>query len=155
MKRIVVLAFTAILLSLTGCGKFTQISVNSAKVEKVSANGLRGLNADLAVEIDNPAIQIKLSDMEAVVRYYGKVLGTVTVDPFTMQGRTVDTYHLKAKISLDKDVSLYDMLELLDKKNLEKCVVDVTATGRIKGGISKTITKQDIPLKKLLDYAGK
>lgn len=155
MRRIAVLFMAAALLCVTGCGKFTQIKVNSAKIENVSPNGLRGLNADLAVEIDNPAIQIKLSDMKAELKYSGKVLGNVTVDPFTMKGRTAHTYHLKAKVKLDEDVSLYDMLMFLDKDYMDKCKVDITVKGKLRGGLSKTMTKKDIPLKKLLKYADK
>lgn len=155
MRRILALAGIIMLLCLTGCGKFKEIKVTSVKVEKVSPYGLRGLDVKLGVKIDNPAPQIKLSDMEAVVTYCGKVLGNVTVDPFTMKGRTTETYHLKAKMTLDKDVSLYDMLMFFDKNYMDKCLIDVTVKGQLKGGISKTITQKDIPLKKLIKNAKK
>lgn len=155
MRRIALLIVSALLLTLTGCGKFTQIEVNSVKVEKICPYGLSGVEAGLAVEINNPAVQIKLSDMEAVVRYCGKVLGNVTVDPFTMKGRTVETYHLDGRLVLDKEVSFYDLLMFLDKDFAENCVLDITAKGKLRGGLSKKITKKDVPLKKLMKYADK
>lgn len=155
MRRILALVGIVMMLCLTGCGKFKEIKVNSVKVEKVSPYGLRGLDVKLGVNIENPAPQIKLSDMEAVVTYCGKVLGNVTVDPFTMKGRTTETYHLQAKMSLDKGVSLYDMLMFLDKNYMDKCLVDITVKGKLKGGLSKTITRKDIPLKELIQNAKK
>ena len=155
MRRLIILLSAVMLLGLTSCGNFKEIKVNSVKVENVSPNGLRGVSLGLAIEVDNPAAQVKLSDMEATVEYNGKVLGKVTVDPFTMEGRSVETYHLKANVTLDKDVTLYDMMMVLDKKFMDKCLIDVTAKGRLKGGLSKTITKNDIPLKKLVKYADK
>ena len=150
MRKLLVLISIVMMLGLTGCGKFTQIKVKSAKVEKVSPYGLRGLDVKLAVDIDNPAIQINLSDMQAVVKYCGKVLGNVTVNPFTMEGRTEKVYHLKARMVLDKGVSLYDMLMFLDRNYLDNCLVDITVKGKIRGGLSKTITEKDVPLKKLI-----
>ena len=155
MRRLIVLVLAAMLMTFTGCGKFKEIKVNSVKMEKVSPYGLRGLNVGLAVEIDNPAGQIKLSDMEADVEYCGKVLGKVTVDPFTMKGRTLETYHLKTMVSLADDVSLFDMLMAIDRNFIDKCTVDITVKGKLKCGLSKTITKKDIPLKKLMNYADK
>ena len=153
MRRTLALVSIVMLLFLTGCGKFKDIKVNSVKVEKVTPHGIKSLDVYLGVNIENPAPQIKLSDMEAVVRYSGKVLGRVTVDPFTMKGRTTETYHLKAKMSLDKKVSLYDMLMFLDKNYMDNFFVDITVKGQLKGGLSKTITKKDVPLKQLLDNA--
>ena len=155
MRRHLILLLVAMIVIFTGCGKFNDIKVNSVKVEKVSPYGLRGLDVALDVEIDNPAVQIKLSDMEATVEYSGKVLGKMTVAPFTMKGRSVEKYDLQAKVVLDEGVSLYDMLMMLDQSFIEKCLVDITVTGKLKSGLSKTIKKNDVPLKKLMKYADK
>lgn len=156
MKRLLVLVGIVMMLSLTGCGKFKEIKVNSVDFEKVSPRGLREVDVNVAVEIDNPACQIKLSDMEAVLKYSGKVLGNMTVAPFTMKGRCVETYHLDTKVRLHGGVGLYDIVQIFrDKKFIDKCVVDITVTGKLKGGLKKTMTKKDVPLKKLLNYADK
>ena len=152
MRRLLVLLVAAMLVSVTSCNKFKEIKVNDAKVTKLSPYGLRGLDVALAVEIDNPAPLVKLSDMEATVKYCGKVLGKVTLDPFTMNARSVETYNLKAKMQLDEKVTLYDMLMVLDKNFTENCVLDITAKGKLRGGVSKTITQNDVPLKKLIKY---
>lgn len=153
MRRLIVLVLAAMLVTFTGCGKFKEIKVNSVKMEKVSPYGLRGLNVGLAVEIDNPAVQIKLSDMEANIEYCGKVLGKVTVDPFVLKARTVESYDIKARMALDQSVSLYEALMFLSKDFAQNCILDMTAKGSLRGGLSKTITEKDVPLKKLMEYA--
>lgn len=153
MRRFMLLAVAVLLMSLTGCGNFKDIKVNSANIEKISPYGLRGVDIAFAIEVDNPASQIKLSDMEATLNHSGKVIGKVTVDPFTMKKRSVEVYHLNARVNLGDGVSLYDMVMLMDDKVLGECLVDVTAKGKLKSGLAKTITRKDIPLKKLLEYA--
>ena len=151
MRRLIVLVLAAMLVTFTGCGKFKEIKVNSVKMEKVSPYGLRGLNVGLAVEIDNPAMQIKLSDMEANIEYCGKVLGKVTVDPFTLERKKVQVYDLKARMALQ--LKVHELYLLMDPEVITNSVVDITVKGTIRGGISKTITKNDVPLKKLISYA--
>ena len=155
MRRLIVVLVAAMLVSITSCNKFKDIKINDANVTKISPYGLRGLDVRLAVEIDNPAPLVNLSDMEADVKYCGKVLGKVTLDPFTMKARSVETYDLKAKMQLDEKVTLYDMLMVLDKNFTENCVLDITVKGKLRGGISKTITQNDVPLKKLIKYGKK
>lgn len=155
MRRLVVLILASMLVFLTSCNNFREIKVNNAKLENVTPYGMRGVDLELSVEIDNPALQIKITDMEATIKYSGKVLGNVTVDPFTMKGKRVEEYDVKARMILDQGVMLYDLLMLLDKKFTENCLVDITVTGKLRGGLSKTITRKDVPLKKLMKYAEK
>ena len=153
MRRLAVLLLAVMLVFFTGCNKFSKIKVNEVQIEKISPIGLRGIDIDLDVEVDNPAPWLKISDVEVVVRYCGKVLGKVTVDPFTLKARTVERYDIKAKMTLDKSVSLYEALMFLSKDFAQNCILDLTAKGSLKGGLSKTITQKDVPLKKLMEYA--
>ena len=68
--------------------------------------------------------------------------------------RVTDAIVDKVKtMNLDEDISLYDVLMLLDKKFIDNCTVDVTVKGKLRSGLSKTVTKKDLPVKKLLKYA--
>ena len=155
MRRFIVLAVVVMLATLTGCSSYRDIKINSVKVESLSPYGLRGAEVGLAVEIDNPTIQVKLSDIEATVEYSGKVLGNVTLDPFIMKGRTVETYHLKGKVNLDQNLTLADLMFVLNKDFVDNCLVDFNVKGKIRGGLSKTVKRNDVPLKKLIEYAEK
>ncbi|MBR5833927.1 MAG: LEA type 2 family protein [Bacteroidales bacterium] len=153
MRRLAVLLLAVLLACSTGCNKFSKIKVNEVEIVKVTPHGLRGIDIDLGVEVDNPAPWLKISDVEVVVRYCGKVLGKVTVDPFILKARKVERYDIKARMSLDPSVSLYEVLMYLSKDFSQNGILDMTAKGSLKGGLSKTITEKDVPLKKLMEYA--
>ena len=48
---------------------------------------------------------------------------------------------------------LFLMQARVDSLVLDNSMVDITVKGQLRGGLSKTITKNDIPLKKLINYA--
>ena len=153
MRRLIVLVLAVMLVCLTGCNKFKDITLNEVQMEKVTPIGLRGVDIDLRVEVDNPAPWLKISDVEVIVKYCGKVLGKVTVDPFILKARKVENYDVKARMTLDPGISLYEVLMLLSNDFATNCILDMTAKGSLKGGLSKTITEKDVPLKKLMEYA--
>jgi hypothetical protein len=153
MRRLAALLLAVMLVCFTGCNKFNKIKVNEVQIEKITPHGLRSIDIDLDVEVDNPAPWLKISDVEVVVRYCGKVLGKVTVDPFVLKARTVESYDIKARMALDQSVSLYEALMFLSKDFAQNCILDMTAKGSLRGGLSKTITEKDVPLKKLMEYA--
>ena len=142
---------SAMLMTLGGCKKVKEISVSSVKVEAISPQGLQGLNVFLAVGIDNPAMQISLENINGALKHSGKVLGRVTMDPFTVQARSAEIYHLRAFVTLGEDARLKDLLMLTDMAKLQECTVDVSATPRLKSGLGAPITIKDIPVKKLLE----
>lgn len=149
----IVLAFSALLV-LAGCAdikKLKDLQVESVSLEDFKPRGLRGATVTLLVEVDNPGAQLSLSEISADVEHSGKVLGKVAVDPFTLQGKTTDTYRLEAELSLAEGTNVLDLGRLLDKKALEKMTVDVSADVRIRKGKTRTMKINDLPLKKLID----
>ncbi len=151
--KLFVLALVSVLL-MTGCAdikRLKNLEVESVAVENFRPRGLRGATVTLLVEVDNPGALFSLSEISADVEHSGKVLGKVAVDPFTIQGKTLDTYRLNAELSLAEGVSVLDLGKLLEKKSLEKMTVDVSADVRIKKGKVRTMKINDLPLKKLID----
>ena len=148
-----ILLLSVMLLALSGCKSVRNvknISVSSVKVEAIAPQGLQGINVFLAIGIDNPAMQITLENINGALKYSGKVLGRVSVDPFTLQARSAEIYHLRAFVTLGEDATLKDLLMLADMTKLQECMVDVSATPRLKSGLGAPINLKDIPLKKLL-----
>lgn len=149
----IVLAFAALLV-LAGCAdikRLKNLEVESVSLESFKPRGLRGATLTLLVEVDNPGTQVSLSEISADVEHSGKVLGKVAVDPFTLQGKTNDTYRLEAELSLAEGVSVLDLGRLLDKSALDKMTVDVSADVRIRKGRIRTMKINDLPLKKLIE----
>ena len=139
---------------LSGCAdikKLRNIEVESVSLENFRPRGFRGATLTLLVEVDNPGAQISLSEISADVEHSGKVLGKVAVDPFTLQGKTADTYRLDVELSLAEGVNVLDLGVLLDKKALEKMTIDVSADVRVNKGKARTMKVNDLPLKKLID----
>lgn len=154
ISKLSLLFLAAMMMCLTGCNKIKQIRVTSCKVEAISPEGLRSLNVFLAVGIDNPALQIGLSEIDGSLKHSGKIIGKLGMDPFVLQARSAEIYHLRANLSLADGASLMDLMVLTDKEKLYECMVDVSVKATLKGGVSKTIRINDIPLKKLLEKAG-
>lgn len=140
----------ALVLCLSGCNKVRQINVTSVDVESISMRGFRGIDVYLAVGIDNPAMQIGLSEINGSLKYSGKVLGRLAMDPFTLVSKSAEIYHLKAAISIEKDAGIRELTALMDKETILGCTVDISVRATLKGGISKTLRFKDIPVRELL-----
>ena len=68
VKRIGVLLLTSVLMlvlmTFTGCSKYSDIKVVSVKIESVNMNGLRAGEAGLTVKIDNPAGKMIVEELK-------------------------------------------------------------------------------------------
>ena len=140
----------AVTLCLSGCGDIRDLEVTSVQIESIAPNGIRGVNVWLAVGIDNPAFHVELSDIEGSLKLSGKVLGRMAMDPFVLHARSAEIYHLRTTLNIEPNVTLTEVLALMDKETLNKCLVDVSVKATLKGGISKRLNFNDIPLTDLL-----
>lgn len=144
----------AALVAMAGCAdikRLKDLQVESVSLESLKPRGLRGATVTLLVEVDNPGAQLCLSEIYVDIEHSGKVIGKVAVDPFTLQGKTADTYRLDAELSLAEGVNFFELGKLLDKNALEKMTADISADVRIKKGKIRTVKINDLPLKKLID----
>ena len=150
----IVLALAA-LLAMAGCAdikKLKNLDIESVALENFKPKGLRGATLTLLVEVDNPGARLSFSEISGEIEHSGKVLGKVAVDPFTLQGKTADSYRLDVELSLAQGVNILDLGVLLDKKSLDEMTVDVSADVQLKNGKPRTMKINDLPLKKLIDY---
>ncbi len=149
---IVLLVMTSFVLG--GCRKIKDISVTSVKLEAISPQGFKGLNVYVAAGIDNPALQIGLEDIQGTLKHSGKIIGRLAMDPFVLQARSAEIYHLRGFVTLGEDATLRDLMMLTDAARLNECMVDVSLKARLKNGAAAPVNIKDIPLKKLLDSTG-
>lgn len=150
IRKYAAVILAALALCLSGCNKVRQINVTSVDIESVSMRGFRGIDVFLAVGIDNPAMQIGLSEINGSLKYSGKVLGRLAMDPFTLVSKSAEIYHLKAAISIEKDAGIRELTALMDKETMLECTVDISVRATLKGGVSKTLRFKDIPVRELL-----
>ena len=151
IKKLPVLVLCVLVLCLSGCNKVKQIKVTSVALESVGLRGLKGLDVGVAVGVDNPAFSVDLSEIEGALKHSGKVLGRVSLDPFTLHGRSAEIYHLRALVSLEKGVGLQEILPYMKVEMLEQCTLDVSVKVTYKKSVSKVLNFKDIPVKKLLE----
>ena len=151
IKKLPVLVLCVLVLCLSGCNKVKQIKVTSVSLESVGLRGLKGLDVGVAVGIDNPAFSVDLSEIEGALKHSGKVLGRVSLDPFTLHGRSAEIYHLRALVSLEKGVGLQELIPYMKIEMLEQCTLDVSVKVTYKKSVSKVLNFKDIPVKKLLE----
>lgn len=141
----------AVMLCLTGCKGVKDINVTSVELESISMRGLKSLDIYLKVGVDNPAKQVKISDIEGSLKHSGKIIGKLAMDSFILGGKTSDIYTLKANVSLAQGAGLKDFMVLTDKKGLNQCTVDISAQAKYGKNAPVQIRRKDIPLKELLD----
>ena len=145
---VAMLAF--VLLSLTGCGKYEQITVTSGEIKSVQMNGMRAVDVTMLVMISNPAGKVVIESADGTVRHFGKVIGTVSLAPMTLKARRLAEYEVQAHMELASGLKFMEVLSLADPKKIEEMVVDISFTGKAAGlKVKKTVN--DVPLKKLLE----
>lgn len=139
-----------VLMTFTGCEKYTEVKVLSVKVESVNMKGLRAGEAVLSVRVDNPAGKMTLEELNGVVKHSGKVLGNIALDPVTLKPRQTDDYSMNVRFELDKGVGVMYMLTFTDIRKLKECTIDLSARGKA-AGVKMKREYKDIPVKNLLE----
>lgn len=146
---IVLVAFSVIFM--TGCSNIKNIELKSCALDSISMAGLRGVNATLLLEVDNPALQFGLEDIEGVLYRNGEAYVNYKADPIKVEARTCAVYPLACTAVLSPDISLVQVLSLAKNFNLEEFTTDIHAKLRLKNGVAKGFTFRNIPIKDLME----
>lgn len=146
----VLVLLVAMSLSFSSCSKFKQIRPVSADIESIMPSGLRSVVVNIIAEIDNPAAQVTLTDINGDLEHSGKILGRVAVDPFILKAKMTDKYHLRATVTLDQQASLMDVLALTRDNAIDDCIANIYFKVTLKGGLSKKMAFEKVPLKSLM-----
>ncbi len=141
--------------SCSGIKRLEDLKITSAKISGLTPRGLKAVDLDFKVGVDNPGAQLTLSEISIDIKHFGKVLGNVAVDPFTIKARTEDTYGISSEAKLGEGVTVMDLGKLLDRKAADQMTVDLKAKVKIKGAGSRNVVLNDLPLKKLIETAKK
>ena len=140
----------AMLMSMTGCSKYKQITLSGGKIETVTLSGLRSANLVMSVNIHNPAGKLDARQIDGVLTYFGKVLGKVSVCPFIIDAKSDKAYRLTAKVELAEGVGLRQLMVLMNGSALDDCMADIDVSGYVAGiKVQKKIRNKS--LKELLE----
>ena len=141
----------AVMLCLTGCKGVKDIEVTSVQLESISTKGLRSMDVFLKVGVDNPAKQVKISEIEGSLKHSGKVIGQLAMDSFILGAKTADVYTLKANVSLAQGAGFKELMVLASPDGLNGCTIDFSAKATYGKSAVMPVKMKDIPLKELLD----
>ena len=144
------ISIAIMVLILGSCAKVKQVGVTSLELDSVTPRGLRALTLTMSVGVHNPVNEITLSEISGEAVVSGKVIGNVAMAPVVLTARKDSTYKVKADVTLAEGVSVLEVLALAKNKSaIENGTANVYAKAKLKGGPSKKIKMEDVPLKKL------
>ena len=153
MKKIVKISLLLLLASfvLTGCvSKYKKIKVTSFELESVVPSSLRSANVVVDVGISNPAPAFQVRDIEATVKQNGNVMGLVTGEPVSVDGKCERVYRIPLQAQLAEGVGLMQLLATYKSFNPEEFTIDLHARANVAGKIGKDIDYKDVPLTKFM-----
>lgn len=135
---------------LTGCNKNRQIEITGGNIESVSMSGMRTVNLGMMVSINNPYGKLEIREADGVLMHFGKVIGKMTLDPFVVNKKTEEEYHVKANFTLEETMGLRQIMQFVNVNVLNECTVDFHVKGRL-GGIQVQKKYKNIPMKELFE----
>lgn len=144
------ISIAIMVLILGSCAKVKQVGVTSLELDSITPKGLRALTVKMSVGVHNPANEITLSEISGEAVVSGKVIGNVAMAPVVLTARKDSTYKVNADVTLAEGVSVLEVLALAKNKSaIENGTANIYAKAKLKGGPSKKIKMEDVPLKKL------
>ncbi|MBQ2372033.1 MAG: hypothetical protein II289_02570 [Bacteroidales bacterium] len=144
------ISIAIMVLILGSCAKVKQVGVTSFELDSITPKGLRALTVKMSVGVHNPANEITFSEISGEAVVSGKVIGNVAMAPVVLTARKDSTYKVKADVTLAEGVSVLEVLALAKNKSaIENGTANIYAKAKLKGGPSKKIKMEDVPLKKL------
>lgn len=150
-RGFIVLMAGVILSGCCGLSKMKDIKVTSCALESYSLNGLRSIDAVLAVGIDNPTFAFKVMDLNGVVKYNGEEFATYSADTLSVDKKCSKIYDLSCSATLSGGVGLMKLMQIVKNGSLDGFTTDVTATVKLKSGAGTTFKLKDVDLNKMTE----
>ena len=153
MSRLLRIAIAAVAaFCLCSCANsFKDIKVTSCELLSLSPKGLSALDAAIEIGVDNPTVQVPLTNMYARVKMDGEPCLHFTADDVTLSPRSEEIYNIDIHGNIDGSFNPFQLLTLFQGSGLETVPVDVWFRGVLKSGFGKDFEYKDIPIKDLID----
>lgn len=140
----------ALILLCTSCGNLKKIAVSDFTIDSFVPASLRSVNVRASLTVDNPAKDISIYYLDGVLVKKGRQIGTVTVDPVTVKGRSCERYPLTGKVALADGVSVLEVLAMTQNFAPSEYTLDVCATVKLKGFSKIKLYRKGIPMTDLM-----
>ena len=147
-----ILFLLSCMLLLGGCSarRIKDIKLQRCTIESLTPVGLHAIKAQLALDVENPAMRFTLEDVEGLIMYQGTPIVRFVADPFTIMGRTTAVYSVPCNANLVEGVSLMNLMSIASRSSLSDFTTDIHAKVKLKGGARKSFDFKDVPVDRLL-----
>ena len=154
MKRVIKLIIClAAALSITSCaGSFKDIKLTSCDIVSIDPRGLSAFDAALNLGVHNPAPQVTLSEMKAVIKMDQMPCLHLTAEDLTLARCSDAVYNVSFHGNLDENFNPFMLLQLLNQQDPASLTADISFHGKLRSGLGKYFEYKDIPIK---DFLGK
>lgn len=128
MKHIrLIIAMAALMLAASSCGisKVNQIRLTSMQIQSINPKSLRSVDVDVNVGVDNPAMFLTIDGLNGKLVRKGEEIGTIDVEPVSLEAKSVQMCPVKASINLNKNVSLMKALGYASSFDIHDYTVDI------------------------------
>ena len=146
--RIMVLALC--LPALAGCSSVKDIEVTSCSIMSLSPSGLKALDAVLALGIKNPIMAFRIENLSGEIKRGEGGFATFSAGDLPVQRKCERVYPLSCSGSIDRSVSLMDLLKLAASKDFTDFTVNLNVKIKLKCGIGTTLHFKDIKVTDLM-----
>ena len=137
-----------------GCSslrKVKDIKVTSCALESYSMNGLRSLDAVLALGIDNPAMPFTVTSLDGIIKYKGEDFATyTTTQTVGVDGRCVKVYDVPCTATLSEGVRMANLLSIIRKGSMEGFTTDLSAKVKLRNGAGKTLKFKNLDIQEMI-----
>lgn len=140
----------ALMVVAASCVDINDIEITSFKINSVIPKGLKSVSGTVSVGVNNGTKGFTISDIEGTIYRNGTDIGTFTADPVTVEAKTSATYKVTGVLNLNSNISVLEILALAADFNAEEFTVSVSAKFDVKGGVSKRVELEKVPVKKVL-----
>lgn len=147
LRNIFLLVAVVFFASSCAITRIKDISLVSTGVKYVVPTSTRSMDAMLLLEVDNPSVSFKVSDVTGTIRHGDRELAHFVSGQTDIQGKSHQEYQLPCTITLADGVSLLDVLIYAARRNsLQGLKMDVNLRASLKNGMHKVLEYPDIDL---------
>ncbi len=151
MTRTLRLILAAVVtLCATACASYKDIKVTGCELTAIVPRGLTSFDATMDISVSNPASEITLSEMNALVKLRQEPCLHLTAEDVTIAPRSENVYTVIFHGDLDGEFNPFSLLPLLRQKDFSEVTIDLGFRGTLRSGLGKYFEYKDIPVTDLL-----
>lgn len=140
------------LLAAVSCtSSLKNIAVTDCKLSSVEAVGLHGVDAILAITVNNPAGDILVRDMLGQVKLKGQPVLDIKAEDVQVDRKSEKCYNVPVKGTLSQNLNVFYLLGALSDPDIKALSVDFSANVKMKNGVGTTLSYKDVPLEVLMN----